>query len=173
MDWLREQDAVKLFSSINYRYNIYMATNPLSLTQRPGWRALAAHHQEIKDIHLRQFFAADPKRGERLVIEDAGIYLDYSKNRINEETIRLLIALAEECGLRARIEAMFRGEKINVTEKRAVLHVALRAPHDQSILVDGENVVPKVHEVLDGWLISPIVFAAAPGRGILASASAM
>ncbi len=126
-----------------------MATNPLSLTQRPAWRALAAHHQEIKDIHLRQFFAADPKRGERLVIEDAGIYLDYSKNRINEETIRLLIALAEECGLRARIEAMFRGEKINVTEKRAVLHVALRAPHDQSILVDGENVVPKVHEVLD------------------------
>ena len=98
---------------------------------------------------MRELFAADPKRGERLVIEDTGIYLDYSKNRINEETIRLLVALAEECDLRARIEAMFCGEKINVTEKRAVLHVALRAPRDESIVVDGENVVPKVHEVLD------------------------
>src|ERR1017187_9611944 len=111
--------------------------------------ALDAHYQKIKDVHLRQLFADDPKRGERLVIEDVGLYFDYSKNRVNEETIRLLVALAEECGLRARIEAMFRGEKINVTEKRAVLHVALRAPRDQSIVVDGENVVPKVREVLD------------------------
>ena len=126
-----------------------MATSTLSLTQRPAWRALGEHYQKIKDVHLRQFFADDPKRGERLVVEDVGLYFDYSKNRVNEETVRLLVALAEECGLRARIEAMFRGEKINVTEKRAVLHVALRAPRDQSIVVDGENVVPKVHEVLD------------------------
>jgi glucose-6-phosphate isomerase len=127
-----------------------MATSIVSLTERPAWRALGAHFQKIKDVHLRQLFADDPKRGERLVVEDVGVYFDYSKNRITEETIRLLAALAEECGLRARIEAMFRGEKINVTEKRAVLHVALRAPRDQSIVVDGENVVPKVHEVLDG-----------------------
>src|ERR1019366_2054457 len=126
-----------------------MATSTLSLTQRPAWRALGAHYEKIKDVHLRQLFADDPKRGERLVVEDVGLYFDYSKNRVNEETIRLLIALAEECGLRGRIEAMFRGEKINVTEKRAVLHVALRAPCDQSIVMDGENVVPKVHEVLD------------------------
>jgi glucose-6-phosphate isomerase len=126
-----------------------MATSTISLTQRPEWRALGAHYQKIKDVHLRQLFADDPKRGERLVVEDVGVYFDYSKNRVNEETIQLLVALAEECGLRARIEAMFRGEKINVTEKRAVLHVALRAPRDQSILVDGENVVPKVYEVLD------------------------
>jgi glucose-6-phosphate isomerase len=126
-----------------------MATSTLSLTQRPAWRALGEHYQKIKDVHLRQFFADDPKRGERLVVEDLGLYFDYSKNRITEETVRLLVALAEECGLRARSEAMFRGEKINVTEKRAVLHVALRAPRDQSIMVDGENVVPKVHEVLD------------------------
>ncbi len=126
-----------------------MATSTVSLTGRPAWRALGAHHKKIKDVHLRQLFADDPKRGERLVVEDVGLYFDYSKNRVNEETIRLLVALAEECGLRARIEGMFRGEKINVTEKRAVLHVALRAPRDQSILVDGENVVPKVHDVLD------------------------
>jgi glucose-6-phosphate isomerase len=126
-----------------------MATSTISLTQRPAWRTLGEHYQKIKDVHLRQLFADDPKRGERLVVEDVGLYFDYSKNRINEETIQLLVALAEECGLRARIEAMFRGEKINVTEKRAVLHVALRAPRDQSIVVDGENVVPKVHDVLD------------------------
>src|ERR1035441_10146764 len=89
----------------------------VALTERPGGRALGAHYQKIKDVHLRQLFADDPKRGERLVVEDVGLYFDYSKNRVNEETIRLLVALAEECGLRARIEAMFRGEKINVTEK--------------------------------------------------------
>jgi glucose-6-phosphate isomerase len=126
-----------------------MATGTPSLTERSAWRALGVHHQKIKDIHLRQLFADDPKRGERLVVEDLGLYFDYSKNRVNEETIRLLIALAEECSLRARIDAMFRGEKINVTEKRAVLHVALRAPRGESIVVDGEDVVPKVHEVLD------------------------
>src|SRR5579862_8192953 len=120
-----------------------------SLSQRPAWQALGAHYQEIKDVHLRQLFADDPKRGERFTIEQVGLYLDYSKNRVSEKTIRLLVSLAETCDLRARIDAMFRGEKINITEKRAVLHVALRAPRGQSIVVDGENVVPKVHEVLD------------------------
>ena len=126
-----------------------MATSTLSLTQRPAWRALEAHYQRIKDVHLRQLFADDVKRGERLVVEDVGLYLDYSKNRVTEETLRLLVALAEEGNLRGRIDAMFRGEKINVTENRAVLHVALRAPRGASIIVGGENVVPKVHEVLD------------------------
>jgi glucose-6-phosphate isomerase len=125
------------------------ATTAVSLTQRPAWKALQTHFNTMKDIHLRKLFADDPKRGERFAIEDVGLYLDYSKNRITEETIRLLLALAEECNLRGRIDAMFRGEKINITEKRAVLHVALRAPRGQSIVVDGENVVPKVHEVLD------------------------
>lgn len=123
--------------------------NAISLTRRPEWQALEAHYQKIKDMHLRQLFADDPKRGERFAAEDAGIYLDYSKNLLTEETIRLLVKLAEECGLRGRIEAMFRGEKINVTEKRAALHVALRMPRDGSIFVEGNNVVPKVHEVLD------------------------
>ena len=103
----------------------------------------------MRPLHLRQLFADDPKRGERLTLEAAGIYLDYSKNRITDETVALLVQLAEESGLRARIDAMFRGEKINVTEKRAVLHVALRAPRGASIVVDGENVVPQVHAVLD------------------------
>ena len=126
-----------------------MATSTISLRQRPAWQALGAHYEKIKDTHLRQLFADDPNRGERLVVEDVGLYFDYSKNRVTEETIRLLVALAEECGLRARLEAMFRGEKINVTEKRAVLHVALRAPRGESIQVDGEDVVPKVHEELE------------------------
>jgi glucose-6-phosphate isomerase len=119
------------------------------LTQRPEWRALHAHHARIKDVHLRQFFAEDPTRGERLTAEAVGVYLDYSKNRITDETVRLLIALAEAAGLRERIEAMFSGEKINVTENRAVLHVALRAPREAVIEVDGENAVPAVHAVLD------------------------
>ncbi len=123
------------------------ATHPL--TQRPAWKALEAHYQQIRGVHLRALFAQDPRRGERFAAEAVGIYLDYSKNRITDETIRLLVRLAEECGLRSRIDAMFRGEKINVTERRAVLHVALRAPKSQSIVVDGENVVPMVHEVLD------------------------
>ncbi len=123
------------------------ATQPL--TQRPAWKALEAHYQHIRDVHLRALFAEDPRRGERFAAEAVGLYYDYSKNRITDETLRLLLQLAEECGLRSRIDAMFRGEKINVTEQRAVLHVALRAPKGASIIVDGENVVPHVHTVLE------------------------
>jgi glucose-6-phosphate isomerase len=124
------------------------ASTPL-LTARPVWKALGAHFEKLRGMHLRQLFAEDPKRGERMTAEAAGIFLDYSKNRVTEETIKLLIDLAEECGLRARIEAMFRGDKINVTENRAVLHVALRAPKGTTIVVDGVNVVPEVQAVLD------------------------
>src|SRR5215471_11757173 len=119
------------------------------LTKRPAWKALAAHYQHVSDRHLRQLFADDPKRGERMTAEAVGLYLDYSKNRVTDETLKLLLQLADESGLRAHIDAMFRGEKINVTENRAVLHVALRAPRGASIIVDGENVVPQVHAVLD------------------------
>ena len=119
------------------------------LTSRPAWKALQAHYDEVRQVHLRELFANDATRGERLAIEAAGLYLDYSKNRITDETLKLLVQLAEESGLRARIDAMFRGEKINITENRAVLHVALRAPREASIVVDGENVVPEVHAVLD------------------------
>ena len=119
------------------------------LTHRPEWRALEMHYQAIRDVHLRRLFADDPGRGERLTAEAAGLFFDYAKNRITDETLRLLIALAEACDLRARIDAMFRGERINATENRAVLHVALRAPRDAVILVDGVNVVPEVHAVLD------------------------
>ena len=118
-------------------------------TQRPAWQALLSHHQEIKDLHLRKLFAQDPKRGERMALEAAGLYLDYSKNRITDDTLRLLLDLAEQSGLRDRIEAMFRGDKINVTENRAVLHTALRAPRDARVMVDGHDVVPDVHRVLD------------------------
>jgi glucose-6-phosphate isomerase len=114
-----------------------------------AWDALDAHYKKASKPHLRQLFADDPERGERMAIEAVGLYLDYSKNRITYETLKLLLRLAEQSGLQSRIEAMFRGEKINVTEKRAVLHVALRAPRGASIIVDGENVVPKVHSVLD------------------------
>ncbi len=120
-----------------------------ALRKRSAWVALEKHYQEMKGVHLRQLFAEDGKRGERLAVEAAGIYLDYSKNRITDQTLRLLLQLAQECGLRDRIDAMFRGDKINVSEKRAVLHVALRAPRDASILHDGQNVVPDVHDVLD------------------------
>jgi glucose-6-phosphate isomerase len=119
------------------------------LRERPAWRALEAHHAEIEDAHLRDLFARDPGRGERLTAEGAGLYLDYAKHRVTDETLRLLLQLAEECGVAERRDAMFRGEKINVTENRAVLHVALRAPRGTSIVVDGEDVVPKVHAVLD------------------------
>ena len=119
-----------------------------SLTERPSWKALEAHFATIRDLNLRKLFVDDPVRGERLTAEAAGIYLDYSKNRITDETMRLLAKLAEECGLRERIAAMFSGERINVTEKRAVLHIALRAPETQRILVDGADVVPDVHAVL-------------------------
>src|SRR5271166_2803393 len=114
-----------------------------------AWEALETHYQTVRELHLRKLFADDPKRGERLVLEAVGLYLDYSKHRITDETLKLLLQLADECGLRARIDAMFRGDKINITENRAVLHVALRAPKGTSIVVDGENVVPKVHAVLD------------------------
>ena len=119
------------------------------LTERPAWKALEKHHREIRRLHLRQIFADDPRRGERLTASAAGLYLDYSKHRITDETIRLLLRLAEDCALPDRIEAMFGGTKINMTERRAVLHVALRAPLAERILVDGADVVPKVHAVLD------------------------
>src|SRR6266403_1573641 len=114
-----------------------------------AWKALTAHHETIGHLHLRRLFADDPTRGERMTAEAVGLYLDYSKNRITDETLELLLQLAEESDLRARIDAMFEGEKINITEGRAVLHVALRAPKGTTITVDGENVVPKVHAVLD------------------------
>jgi glucose-6-phosphate isomerase len=119
------------------------------ISQSEAWAALRKHYGRMRDVHLRTLFAEDPKRGERLALEAAGLYLDYSKNRITDETMRLLLALAEASGLRARIDAMFAGEKINVTEQRAVLHVALRAPRGAPILVDGQDVVPAVHAVLD------------------------
>jgi glucose-6-phosphate isomerase len=119
------------------------------LTARPAWSALEAHHRQVRGLHLRKLFADDPRRGERMTAEAVGIFLDYSKNRITDETLKLLLQLAEESGLRARIDAMFRGEKLNITEDRAVLHVGLRAPKGESIIVDGEDVVPEVHAVLD------------------------
>jgi glucose-6-phosphate isomerase len=119
------------------------------LTARPAWKALEAHHEQVRGSHLRTLFATDPKRGERLAVKAVGIYLDYSKNRVTDETLKLLLQLAAESDLRGRIDSMFRGEKINITENRAVLHVALRAPRGASIVVDGENVVPNVHAVLD------------------------
>ena len=126
-----------------------MPTTMQPLTQCPSWRALEAHYQVMQQRHLRQLFAEDPTRGERMTVEAAGLYLDYSKNRITDETLRLLFQLAQDTGLRDRIEAMFRGEKINATENRAVLHVALRAPRESTLVVDGENVVSQVHAVLD------------------------
>jgi len=119
------------------------------LPERSAWKELSDHCAQVRDVHLRDLFADDPGRGERLALEACGIYLDYSKNRITDETVRLLVRLADESGLRARIDAMFAGEKINVTEDRAVLHVALRAPRGERIAVDGVDVVPAVHEVLD------------------------
>jgi glucose-6-phosphate isomerase len=126
-----------------------MATTVSGLRQRTAWKALEEHFEEVKDAHLRDLFAADPGRGERLTAEAEGIFLDYSKNRVTDKTIRLLVDIAEECGVRERAEAMFAGEKINITENRAVLHVALRAERDEVIEVDGKNVVPEVHEVLE------------------------
>jgi glucose-6-phosphate isomerase len=131
-----------------------MAANPLPLAKKrtikqSAWKALTAHCKAVSKLHLRQLFADDPKRGQRMAVEAVGLYLDYSKNRVTDETLKLLLQLAAESGLRTRIDAMFSGEKINVTEKRAVLHVALRAPEEESIFVDGKNVVPEVHAVLD------------------------
>jgi len=131
-----------------------MAANPQPQVKKraikqAAWKALASHYKTVSKLHLRQLFGDDPKRGQRMTVEAVGLYLDYSKNRITDETLKLLLQLAAESGLRARIDAMFRGDKINITEKRAVLHRALRAPRDASIVVDGQNVVPEVHEVLD------------------------
>jgi glucose-6-phosphate isomerase len=126
-----------------------MTTAIAPVTHLDAWKALEAHALKTRELHLQKLFAEDPQRGERLTIEAVGVYFDYSKNRITDETVRLLLQLAEESGLRSRIDAMFHGEKINVTEKRAVLHAALRAPKGQEILVDGVDVVPLVHAVLD------------------------
>jgi glucose-6-phosphate isomerase len=119
------------------------------LTERAAWKALQSHYNDVKNDHLRDLFAEDPQRGERLTAEAVGLFLDYSKNRITEETLKLLLELAHQSGLRERIDAMFRGEKINITENRAVLHIALRAPRNAVIIVDGKNIVPDVHAVLD------------------------
>src|SRR5213080_4336935 len=121
----------------------------IALTKRPAWKALKAHQKKIKSLHLRKLFDADPKRGQRMTVEAAGLFLDYSKNRIVDQTITLLLRLANQSCLRERIDAMFSGDKINITENRAVLHVALRAPLGASIIIDGKNVVPQVHAVLD------------------------
>ncbi len=126
-----------------------MSASAATLTTRPAWQALAAHHEAIRDVHLRELFAADPERGTRMTASGASLFLDYSKHRATPETIALLVALARECGLVERRMAMFSGEKINITEHRAVLHTALRAPREATITVDGVNVVPLVHEVLD------------------------
>ena len=126
-----------------------MRTDIARLTERQAWKALAAHHGNVRELHLRKLFADDPTRGDRMTVEAVGICLDYSKNRITDETLMLLLQLSEQSGLRARIDAMFRGDKINVTENRAVLHIALRAPRGTSIVVDGDNVVSQVHAVLD------------------------
>jgi glucose-6-phosphate isomerase len=130
-----------------------MSTSPVAsqtpLTELSAWKSLTAHYEKIRTTHLRDIFAQDPDRGTRLTTEAEGIYLDYSKHRITDETLKLLLQLAEESGLKERRDAMFRGEKINITEKRAVLHVALRAPKGEKIFVDGQDVVPEVHEVLD------------------------
>jgi glucose-6-phosphate isomerase len=125
-----------------------LTINKSQLMKLAAWQALEAHYSKVRELHLRKLFADDPARGERMTADAVGIYFDYSKHRITDETIRLLLQLAEESGLQSRIDAMFRGEKINVTEKRAVLHVALRVPKGQSIIVDGEDVVPQVHAVL-------------------------
>ena len=126
-----------------------MASTAKLVIERGAWNALVAHYRNVRELHLRKLFADDPTRGERMTVEALGLYLDYSKNRVTDDTLKLLVQLAEESGLRGRIDAMFRGEKINITENRAVLHVVLRAPRGASIVVDGENVVPQVHAVLD------------------------
>src|SRR5271156_4293358 len=126
-----------------------------SLTQRAAWKALETHYEQVRNVPLRSLFADDPGRAARFSIEAAGLFLDYSKNRITQDTRKLLLQLAEESGLRERIDAMFRGDKINVTENRAVLHVALRAPRGEKIVVDGQDVVPEVHKVLDAMSAFP------------------
>ncbi len=126
-----------------------MANKIAPLTETPAWKALGAHFEKIRNTHLRTMFADDPRRAERFSLEQVGLYFDYSKHRVTEETIKLLLELAEQSGLRERIDAMFRGDSINITENRAVLHVALRAPRGAKIILDGHDVVPEVHKVLD------------------------
>jgi len=147
-----------------------MTTTVQSLTSRPAWKALEAHYQQVRDLHLRKLFADDPKRGERMVSNEVGLSLDYSKNRITDESLKLLLQLAEECNLRARIDAMFRGEKINVTENRAVLHVALRAPKAQPSSWMAKMWCPGPC-VLDKMTAFPIGFEKATGRGTRANHS--
>src|SRR5262249_10224208 len=120
-----------------------------SVVGSPAWKALESHYKKVRKLHLRKLFADDPTRGERLTASALGIELDYSKNRITDQTLELLLQLAKDAGLQERSQAMFSGEKINITENRAVLHIALRAPAGASIVVDGQNVVPQVHAVLD------------------------
>ena len=143
------------------------------LRQRPAWNALKEHYAKIRSLHLRQLFTEDPQRGERFTLEVLDRYFDYSKNRITSETTRLLLERAEQSGLRQHIDAMFAGDKINVTEQRAVLHVALRAPKGEQIFLDGVDVVPQVHAILDKRRSLSNTFAAARGRDIPASASEM
>ena len=136
----------------------------MKLTELSAWNQLREHFTSIRNMHLRELFAGDPRRAERYSIEALGLYFDYSKNRITDDTLRLLLDLAEQCGLRERIEAMFRGDKINATENRAVLHVALRAPKTEKIVVDGEDVVPEVHEVSTKCRPLPTAYEAGNGR---------
>ena len=143
-----------------------------ALREGAAWSALESHHREVGHLHLRDLFAQDPKRGEAMTAEAAGLFLDYSKNRITAETIGLLVALAEERGMPARREAMFAGERINVSENRSVLHVALRMPRERSLIVEGTDVVKQVHEVLDRMGPSPSGCALASGRATPASRSA-
>jgi glucose-6-phosphate isomerase len=147
--WLAPQCAQHGSRLVKHKENKNMIESTPSLTQRPAWQALSAHYDTIRNTHLRTLFAEDAQRGERMALDAVGLYFDYSKHRVTDETLRLLVQLAEESGLRAHIDAMFRGDKINRTEDRAVLHVALRAPQDEQIVVDGENVVPEVHAVLE------------------------
>jgi len=162
---LKSRELLRVFGKLNYVHSVLIfwqfstgrkttmtkkrIPTAKTLARRPAWQALAEHYRKISHVHLRSLFADDPRRGRHLAVEGAGLYLDYSKNRITDETIKLLINLARECNLRECIESMFQGRKINVTENRAVLHIALRAPKNEQILVDGVDVVPQVHAVLD------------------------
>ena len=146
-----------------------MPTVPLR--ERPAWKALEQHYAEIAGVHLSQLFADEPGRGERLTAEAAGLYLDYSKNRVTDETLRLLVQLAEESGVAERRDAMFRGDRINVSENRSVLHVALRMPKGTSLVVDGVDVVAQVHEVLDRMTAFARASVLANGRATPASRS--
>ena len=126
-----------------------MKVNTPSVSKSPAWKAIKKHKKEIGKTHIRTLFQQDPDRAKRMTLEAAGLFMDYSKNRATDQTFQLLLQLARDCGLRESIDAMFSGEKINITENRAVLHTALRAPAGKKILVDGQDVVPGVHEVLD------------------------